>query len=156
MKKYIIILIVILLTIYISKSQNNLPPPLFFEHLDWSVPPIKSIPQLDVANFPQQNFMLGWQWDGHPHMTEALKMNINENHENLWEYIYPNNSNIPINYILQPDHFNQTYDVPYLYSYCFIYKPTLNFDANMNVINPNDPEHNIFGFRVKDNNATNS
>jgi hypothetical protein len=77
MKKYILIIIVTLLSFFESNGQNNLPNPLYF----WQYPSSNTIiSQFDVTNYPQSEFMLGWQWGGHQNMTKALKMNCDENY----------------------------------------------------------------------------
>jgi hypothetical protein len=151
MKKYFFI-IVILLSMYYLKAQDSQPDAFYFKYY---INNNQTIKQIDVSDFPQNHFIMGWQWGGHPNMTAALKMNMSENHEGSWGSLSPNNSGSPINYIWQMRVWNKG-DVPHLCAISFIYKPTLTFDENMNVINPIDPEHNIFGFRVKDNNTTNS
>jgi hypothetical protein len=111
MKKYILIVAVILIASNLY-SQDKEPQALYFK-----MPSSNAIDTFNVSNYPQTNFMLGWQWGGHPRMTEALKMNTNENWDDT-KYYGRNRSSIPINYIWEADGAHMS-------SACFIYKPTL-------------------------------
>ena len=75
MKKYIIILIVILLSFYDGKSQDFQPNGMYFQFYTSSSTVTRKI---DVNDFKQNNFTLGWQWGGHLHMSQALKMTTNQ------------------------------------------------------------------------------
>lgn len=90
--------------------------------------------------------MLGWQWNNHPRLTKALKMNTTQGHEPGWgeDKVIFNNSGKEIDFIWQVAGW---YPNPLYNSRSFTYKPTINPD-NFSPIS-SDTEHNIWGFRTR-------
>jgi hypothetical protein len=76
MKKSIYIIIAIILFSFIeNKAQDSESNSLYFQIYSPSSTVTK---QLNINDYIQNDFKLGWQWGGHNRMTEALKMNTNQ------------------------------------------------------------------------------
>ena len=70
MKKIILILLLLVVSNTYVYAQDKEP-----ENMRFYNPTTSNTFEFDINNVPQTKFMLGWQWDGHQRMGEALKMN---------------------------------------------------------------------------------
>ena len=98
----------------------------------------------------QNNFKLGFQWDGHNRIVQSLKMTTRQTVDPDFQWGGTLNSNTigqNIDVIWQDQ---STIFKDRFYSTNFIYKPTIKSDGDFNVFIPPaiDPQNNIWGFRT--------
>ena len=101
---------------------------------------------LDPDLFPQDEYLMGFQWWGTGKMMKAMGMNSIA--EDAIPHDTANESNIPIKLIIQPGKFGEANNLPYIRNaVCMQYEPGLEADTNgqFNTF-PNDPSNPIFGF----------
>lgn len=129
-------------------SQNIEPDALYFSIPRTSGTVTKQFSILD-SEYKQNNFLLTWQWGNHPRLSEALKMISSHGSAPSWgpKDLIENTTGTELKYIYQLRRWDYSFAMPQEYSNSFTFKPTFTVEPDNFTPNPNDPEHNIWGFR---------
>ena len=145
MKKIIIATIVVLFGINLNSQTILNPEPLKFNFTDYQGAYHQNTP-LQYQYFPQEKFIVGWQWGQHPRLTSELKSNMyqttyfkNELDDINSTYVAPNRIYTVMGI---------AYDIP-KDAQSFMYEPTLHIPYDQRgdfITREQDPNNPIFGF----------